>query len=422
MTWGQKSQFIAIESAGEEAHRQNLVRSVPVPPGVGTERIRETLQGVLGRHEALRTYFGRCVESGFWQRVAGSVELPLLMVDVADEGEIVAAKAHVARHTFDHEAHLPVRFGVVCHRGGMRSVELVVSHLAADAAGADLLAGEVGRSLAGGALMPAPRTQPVDRAVWEASPAGRAMSARHVDRWRTLMEAGATRVPVARGKGLSPRFWKGVLNSPMLRDALPTLAARLKVAPAALVLAGMAQVVADEFGLASVPIRIAFNNRVTPQDRVAIESLMAWGLCHLTDVGGSQAGLAKEAGVEAFTAYAMARYDIYDVVAIADRLKREGAGETLPQFFLNVVTLPAPTAGPGPSHDRLRELQAAAAFDSIPSHARDSSGLFIVHVTHEFGAVQLNFMVDTQLRLPAEVEQILRRIEDWLGRLAATVR
>jgi hypothetical protein len=247
------------------------------------------------------------------------------------------------------------------------------------------------------------------------------MSARHVDRWRVLMEAGATRVPVARGKGLVPRFWRGVLNSVMLREALPTLAARLKVSPAALVLAGMAQIVADEFDLTSVCVRIAFNNRVTPEDRVAIESLMAWGLCQLTAIGGDQAGLAKEAGAEAFTAYATARYDIYDVVDIADRRRREGAGETLPQFLLNVVNLPAPTAGPGPGHDRLRELRAATAFDSIPSHARDSSGLFIVHVTHEFGAVKLHFMVDTRLRLPAEVEQILRRIEDWLGALAASV-
>ncbi|MEO3745656.1 hypothetical protein [Plantactinospora sp. B5E13] len=418
MTWGQRNQYVAIEAAGEEAYRQNLVRSVPVPPGVDSGRISEALKGLLGRHEALRTYFGGSPAAHLWQRVAGSVKIPLLMFDVSDGKEVVAAKTHVAGHTFDHETRLPVRFGAICHRGRVRSVELAVSHLATDAAGADLLATELARSLAGDAPSPAPRRQPVDRAAWEGSPAGQAMSAHNVDRWRALMETGATLVPAARRAGLSPRFWKGALDSLVLREALPTLAARLRVSPSALLLAGMAKVVAEEFDLTSVPVRIAFNNRITAEDKVAVETLMGWGLCFLTGVGGSQAALAKEAATEAFRAYSTARYDIYDLLDVADRLRRKGMGETLPQFFLNVVDLPAPAAAPSFDPDRLRELQAAAVFESAASHSRDSSGLFIMHVTLDPRSVRLNFLVDTQLCSPTEVEQIFRRIEGWLVSLA----
>ncbi len=418
MTWGQKNQYIAIEMSGEESYRQNLVRSVPVPPGVETALICEALAGILSRHEALRTHFGRCEEDGFWQRVSGSVDLPLLMFDAADDAELATAKAHVAGHNFDHETQLPVRFAVVSHPDGTRSVELAVSHLAADAAGADVLAGEVGRALAGEALLPAPQKQPVDRAAWEGSPEGQAMAARNVDRWRTLMQAGATKVPAARGDGLRPRFWKGGLASPALRIVLPALATRLRISPTALVLAGMAHVVAARFGLDSVAIRIGFNNRVARPDKVAIESLMGWGLCHLTEVDGDRTQLAKAAANQAFQAYTTARFDIYDVLEVADRLRSEGAGETLPQFFLNIIDLPAPAADLRLHHDHLRELQAAATFDAAPSHTRDSSGLFILQVTQVPEAVRLGFLLDTRLLSKAELEQTLRQVEDWLVSLA----
>lgn len=418
MTWGQRTQYIAIENSGDEAYRQNLVRSVPAPVGVPTARICEALGELLSRHEALRTYFGRTSEGALWQRVADTVELPLLMFDVSDDRTTMAARAEVAQYTFDHEADLPVRFAVVGHADGTRTVELVVSHVAADAAGADVLAREVARSLADEPLLPAPGQRPVDRAAWETSAAGQAVAAPNVERWRVLMESGATRVPAARGPGLRPRFWKGQLDSLALREALPALAARLRISPAALMMAGMAHVVAEEFDLESVPVRIGFNNRVRPADKVTIESLMGWGLCHLTGLGGDPADLARTAVTEAFTAYATARYDVYDVLEIADRLRKKGAGETLPQFFLNVIDLPAPAADLRLNRDRLRKLQASAVFDAMPSHTRDSGGLFILQPSQVAEAVRLYFLVDSRLLLPADVERVLRRIEDWLVNVA----
>lgn len=414
MTWGQKTQYIAIENSGDEAYRQNLVRVVPAPAGVTTERVCEALGELLRRHEALRTYFGRAAEGGLWQRVAETVQLPLLMFDVSDDQELMAARAEVARHTFDHEAELPVRFALVHHVSGVRTVELVGSHVAVDAAGADVLALEVARSLADDPILPAPPQQPVERARWETSPAGQAVAAPNVERWRALMESGTTQVPAARGPGLRPRFWRGQLDSLALREALPALAARLRISPAALMMAGMAHVVAEEFSLASVPVRIGFNNRVRPADKVAIESLMGWGLCHLTGPGGDLASLARTAATEAFTAYTTARYDIYQVLEIADRLREAGAGETLPQFFLNVIDLPSPSADLRLDRDHLRELQAAAVFDAMPSHTRDSGGLFILQPSQVAEAVRLFFLVDSRLLAPPEMERVLRRIEGWL--------
>jgi hypothetical protein len=172
-----------------------------------------------------------------------------------------------------------------------------------------------------------------------------------------------------------------------------------------------------------VPVRIAFSNRTAPPDDVAIEPLIQWGLACVQVGGRSPAQLVRAAGAEAMKAFAGARYDIEELMSLRERLRESGHGETLPQFFLNYTefrlnyaSLDAddPDAAVGDDADHLRRLLDASTFTGEGSHENDSEALFFLAISALRNSVKLEFLADTRLLRPAEIEASLRSIERWI--------
>ena len=170
-------------------------------------------------------------------------------------------------------------------------------------------------------------------------------------------------------------------------------------------------------------VRVAFHNRVVTPDDFGVDTLMQWGLACLAIDERPPAEQILTAGTEMLMAYATARYDIYDVLEVRERL-RPDHGETLPQFFLNLTDLSEPagadtTAGPHDrGHRRPRELMAESSFATHPSHTNDSPGLFFLATTILRDTVTIKFLFDTCLLTPAGAERALRGVEDWVVSMA----
>lgn len=417
MTWGQRTQQAILDFAGEESYRQNILETRRLPRPVPVTQVRRAIQQLLARHEGLRTRYLRDAAGSLTQQVLESADVELAIVEADSQASAAAAGRQLWRRCFDPETEAPVRFGILRLPGGATSLAAVVSHLAADLTGASLLLDDLVAALRNGRTA-APLVQPVDRATFEMSDAGRELNTANVDRWTQLMAAGHTRVPELRLPGLDPRFWSGSLHSRALHATLPLACLKHRTTSAAMLLAALAAGLSQQLGIARVPVRLAFGNRLGTDD-MTVESLMQWGItCPL--VNGDSTTLIAAARREALRASATARYDMYDVLRVRDSLRANGSGDTLPQFFLNVTpgrqaTRPTRPTTAGSGAGGWDALLDTATFSAAGSHSNDSAGLFFLAVRVIPGAVRLEFLVDTRLMTPAQVESLLRGMDRWVA-------
>jgi hypothetical protein len=176
----------------------------------------------------------------------------------------------------------------------------------------------------------------------------------------------------------------------------------------------MAAVLAEHVQTDPIAVRVAFSNRMRSPDDRAVETLMQWGLACVSVGGRNQADSIRVASAETMRAHASARYDIYEVIQISNELRAAGHGETYPQFFLNYVEWVACEAPPDLTPERARDMVAETVFAVQPDHHNDSAGLYFVAASAIDTCLRLEFLADTSLMTPAEIEQVTRGIERWV--------
>ncbi len=414
LTWGQMTQQVVLDFAGEEAGRQNIDFSMPVPNTSSVDSIVAVVTTLLTRHEGLRSLYVSTTR-GAEQRVQADGSLAITVVQRDRKYDADVALRENA-HLFHHERELPVKAFLDVLPDGSRQLRCVASHLVIDNAAVQILRREVRELFAEGGQPRAesPTRQPVDRAIFESSDAGRAISRRNLDRWTRFMSEEASRRSPLVQMPAKPRFWFASLQSPGLGRSVRSVAERTGATPATLFLAAMSAALTDELDVASLQARVAFHNRIRPDDQ-GVEPLMQWGLAVVDAASRSPEKLIVTSRSAAFKAYRTARYDTNELFAERNKLKRDGHSDPLTQVIFQ--------------HEEVGETGVGQpwavpmapdpyGFFAAPSHERDSAGLFITSTRSSPLGASISFLFDTRLFATDDVRRVALTMERWIHALA----
>ncbi|HEX3591262.1 MAG TPA: condensation domain-containing protein, partial [Pseudonocardiaceae bacterium] len=140
LTWGQLGVWRAIQ---RQHCSMGVGRPLPLPAGATVTAVADGLRFVMGRHQSLRTRLVFDHDGHVRQCVASEGEVPLEIVDAADDEDpaavAVALRARYHDTEFDYANEWPVRMAVVRHCGALTHVVALYCHLALDGGGADAL-------------------------------------------------------------------------------------------------------------------------------------------------------------------------------------------------------------------------------------------------------------------------------------------
>lgn len=381
------------------------LRRVVVPEGCcpADEAVRRVHRTVLAL-ECLRTRFP--VEGGRPRQVVdGEGELGVTLVDVpADEVDAaVAATTRTLRaHPIDTARSWPARFGVVTAGGRCRAVVVVVSHLAVDAAGLDVLAAvlRTGEVPAGG-------WQPCDQAAMEATPKEQRRSALNVARWTGLLAGlDPPAGPVPDPSPDDTRFaeWS-MVSGPVRRDA-QELARRCEVSYSSAVLAAVVAVLGRRRGRPDVALTLISRNRSRPREQGYAGPLAQDALFRVGWDGGAPAAeFVRSVHRQAVAAYAGGRYD-------PDRLREQGVAK-VPWFFND-----ARSSGSGSVADRAGSGPDAEVVEQIGSWPYLDLRCFVT-LQDAGDRARLRVVLDTRADPEMSGPQLLRAVSRTASLLAA---
>ncbi|HEX6909063.1 MAG TPA: amino acid adenylation domain-containing protein, partial [Longimicrobium sp.] len=192
------------------------------------EALRAALEGVVARHEALRTRIaerdGRPV-----QRIAGPLPIGLPVLDVAQD-EVDARLETETRAPFDLAADLPIRGRLFRIAPDRHVLALTLHHVAVDGWSLGIVLRELSAlyaARAGGrdAELPPPALQYADFAAWQRRWLSGATLARQVEFWRGRLAGApaALELPADRPRPAAQSF-RGAMH---VFDLPPETAARL---------------------------------------------------------------------------------------------------------------------------------------------------------------------------------------------------
>jgi hypothetical protein len=391
----------------------------PAPPGTTVGSVAADLQFLLSRHQALRTRLRIGAGGRARQVVASSGTVPLEVVDAgpgddpAKVAEQVAERFRTAR--YDFATDWPVRVAVVRHRDTLTHQVTVMCHLVTDGAGAKaMLADLAGRKQrTGEAAGPVPGRQPLAQARWQRSPAGQRQSGaalRHWERWlRTIPPSrfGDSADP------RSPRYWQVGFESPAMFLAVRAYADRTGADVASVLMTLFAVALVRASGVNPAVTRVMVNNRFRPGLAGVVAPISHAGLL-VVDVAGVTVDEAlARARRQAFATYKYAYYDPYRMLELTDRIGRErGEAVDIGCFFNDRRLRPQELAGaPVPTREQVHAALPLSRFRCELQQDEPLERLF-VHVNDSPDAVDLTVLADTHYLAPADLEALIRGMED----------
>ncbi|GGM57753.1 hypothetical protein ACFFX1_17110 [Dactylosporangium sucinum] len=227
LTWGQQQVWAAMREIGSSLPIGGVV---PVTDGRTVDDFAAELRYHTGRHPSLRTL----LRGDSKQETFGAGEAVLHVLDAADDRAAFDLAARWRDEPFDHAQEWWLRMGVACRDGAPTHVVAIMSHLAADLGGVQVMLRDLAERAEG------PVLSPVE--VWERQqePPARRSTAAAMRHWETHLQAVPARrlpPPVDRGE---PRYLRLVWRSPALYRGAFATAARLAADPAWVLLASFA--------------------------------------------------------------------------------------------------------------------------------------------------------------------------------------
>ncbi|HEU4422435.1 MAG TPA: condensation domain-containing protein [Pilimelia sp.] len=272
LTLGQRNVLRWMRDVPPDSQDLMLPVAVPVPAGATLDTVTAVVRELARRHESLRTTLSDTDGGDVRQRVAGSGELVIVRYEggATPDDLLPDVVAGLTAKGIHPELELPLRAAVVTGHGTPRHLVLAVSHLAVDAASAELLRRQLTRLLApGGAQAPYPLArQPVDQAEIEATPQVRARLDRAVGYWRTRLERAPQAMFAVPAHEPGRAAYRAVrLRSRALALAASAVAARTRTGRATAVLAAVSAVVGHHAGQADCVVVAVAGNRQAPELR-----------------------------------------------------------------------------------------------------------------------------------------------------------
>ena len=341
-------------------HWMPIGGALPLKPGTTVEDVAGELRYVLSRHPSLRTLLrSRRTAAPRRRRVraSGYTVLEVYEAGAADPSRLAAAVAERYRDTdLDFTAEYPDPDGGRAAPGVPSHVVGLISHFAADGAGAQAMLRDVADPARGAGCRPAaPRTGAV------AGIAGRTAA----ERVRATALRGhpahhaAGPVPHPGRAVERPRYWRAAFDSAALPLALRALTARTGADPSACCSTVFAMAVHATCDVDPVVVRPLVSNRFRPGLADVVCTAVQAGLCQVPVAGLGFDDVLPRAGRAATTAYKLAYFDQRDLFALVDRVGAERGERLEIGCFLNDRRDPSAGAG-GPLPTAARDPGGAA--------------------------------------------------------------
>lgn len=428
LMWGQRLLWNDSRWMGEKDHYFNMTVTVPVPTGRLLTEVLGCLRHLVHRHEALRSRVVVTAEGEPLQEVPPSGKIDVLLAEAAPEtiDEVVGeCRAELFGRSFRLADEWPVRPCVVSVGGAPARVTLVLSHVFADAGAAGVLADELTEMLAGtaGDLPGRPPAQPLDRAGYENSPAGRKLSANALRRLeKQLRSIPQTMFP---GPVLEPdryRFRRMEMRSPALTEALRRTADREKASTSTVLLATAALVLATATGQRTAVFKTVLGNRAFPGLEQLVSNTLSNAVVPVEIEDVTFAQLLNAVGRVTMGNLLRSQCDPTEREAVTARVSHErGVHVDLSVFFNDTRDI---TGGREP------RMRPEADLDVLSARTRTSwvgawerqDAKFFFHTRSDGDCDPVYAMVDTAFLPSASVDALLRGIEHVAVRVAEADR
>ncbi|MEV4516388.1 hypothetical protein AB0K00_46440, partial [Dactylosporangium sp. NPDC049525] len=144
LSWGQIESWNAVRTLG---HWMPIGGALPLKPGTTVDDVAGELRHHLSRHPSLRTLLRIPAGGGTPTQVVhgcGHTALEVYEAGGADPSDVASAVAGRYRDTdLDFTAEYPIRMAAVLHHGVPSHVVALISHFAADGAGAQAMLRDV---------------------------------------------------------------------------------------------------------------------------------------------------------------------------------------------------------------------------------------------------------------------------------------
>jgi Condensation domain len=284
LTFGQLAVWRDIESMPLHSRQDsNAVLTWPIADGCSRGQVRQALDGLAIRHEALRTVY-ECSSGDRPVQVvhdASSVSPLELSVpqDVAEGNGLVESVEQEITAIEDQPFDLAVEYSwrpvVLTSRGEPRAVVVVVSTIAADPWAGEVLQADFARLLSGGD--PGPANTPREVAAWQHSDQWRARTEAAIQYWDGLLAAlQADDSPQPAYRNRPEVAVKAQLLSRPAGEATRQLASRLRASVPSIVLAAYALATSTVLGIPRVLVNVMSANRFWPVTEELVCSMSQW--------------------------------------------------------------------------------------------------------------------------------------------------
>ncbi|MFL6143971.1 MAG: condensation domain-containing protein [Labedaea sp.] len=410
MSWGQREIWLAI---GRLHSSLGVGGIVPLARHTTLADVEAMLRFLMCRHQSLRTRISFGADGQPHQVVSSAGEVPLEIVDVAEDADpqVVAGAVWNRYYSreFDYSGEWPIRMAAVRHRGALTHMVALCCHLATDGVGADLLRLDMSK-VDTATMPPVTAMQPLDQARWQRSQAGRQQNhaaLRYVE--GMLRTISARRFPEP-GEKREPRYREINFSSPAAHLAALRSAERLGVRSSTVLLAAFAMALAQVTGINPVAVQVLVNNRFRPGLTDSVSTLSHAGLCVIDIDGLSFEQAVPRAWRALLRAYKNAYYDPDQMLALVDRIGRERGVEIDRDCFFNDRRAYRIEA-PGPIDERdVRAARRLTTLRWVPPRDVPCERFFF-HVNDVPDTIDVRLSMDAHHVPAADAEEFLLRME-----------
>jgi hypothetical protein len=425
LAWGQQSSWdVMREWLLQDKPFFVVTRWQSIPLLLGLPDVLAVLGELMIRHEGLRTLYHATERGDAQQEVlaAGSVAITVFDRPADDPVEFSTVVADClvraeADH-FDHATEVPVRFYVAMHQGIPVLVVFGISHLSADYTSADVVSADLAALLqarADGTVVPAPKPalQPGELAAFENSPEGQLLNVEALGHLREQLRLIPASPLPARHEPVSPRYFRGELESEAIPVAVRAAARRHRTTTSVVLLAITTSLARCFAPGPVIGVDLMQGNRGSIESMYSVSSLNQAVRTALPLTGSTFEELLRQS--EAVTTVAR-RHGRYDGRAAREvfRVEAERRGvdpEPGCQFNDMWSTLPRPSGRPDSSPAELERLSRASSFDWPQKSEIEGMALFLdTRGTAE--RIKLSLLADTALLAPEEIEGFLFAFEE----------
>jgi condensation domain-containing protein len=399
LSWGQAEIWHAMR---RQRSWLPLITVTALPPGTTPGDLTASLRLRMSRYPSMRTRFQPGEDGRPRQVLAASGETTL---EIAGGGHDPAGAAEAVRDRYlaarpDLATEWPLQMTAIRHRGVLTHLVTAVCHLAVDAFGTAAMLTELAGP--GRCTTPPDGLTPLDQARWQRSPAGQRVSSAAMRHWARLLAT----VPPDRFRPhtgpCQPRYAEAGFRSPALHLAAQVAAAR----------AGTGTAPARVTGGNPVLARVVVSNRFRPGLANSVSQVAQTGLCVIDAAGVPFGEAVRRAWRMSLAAFRHAYYDPGQLEELVARLSRERGRPIDVGCFYNDRRMTG--LDPGGAVPAAADIEAALPHTTLrwqPLTGRPSERFFL-HVNDVPGTVDLTVCADTAHVSPAELELLLRTMEE----------